>query len=51
MKPNNETVALICITAIVIIAIVFKLPEAKDIALALGGGLTGWMTRTMTEKA
>ena len=45
MTIDNNTVALIGLTLVVIVALAFRLDGAKEIALALGGAIGGWMAK------
>lgn len=49
MKPDNNTVALFCLTLIIIFAIFYRVENVKDIVLALGGAIAGWMAKRSTE--
>lgn len=41
--------ALICMTAVMLAAIILKIDGAKEISLALGGAIGGWMARGKAE--
>lgn len=40
----DNIVALLCVTSIVMLALWLQIEGAKELALALGGGISGWMT-------
>ncbi len=49
LNPENEAVAIIGIVAIALVAMFILGAEAKDIPLALGSGLVGYLTRSVKE--
>ncbi len=48
MKVDNNTVALGCVTLIVIFAICAGVDGAKEIALTIAGAIGGWMAKEKT---
>ena len=44
-RPDNNTVALMCMTLIVCLAMALKIEGAKEITLAIGGALGGWIAK------
>lgn len=42
-KVTNETIAIIGVIAVAIVSM-FTIPESKDVVLALGGGVVGYLT-------
>lgn len=48
MKPDNNTVALIGLTIIIVVSIVMGVEGSKEIALAIGGGIAGWLSKNNT---
>lgn len=48
MKFDNNTIGLFCITCIVLLAIGMRVEGAKELALALGGAIGGWMAKEKT---
>lgn len=49
MRIDNNTVGLACLTAIVIVSMALHIDGAKDITLALGGAIAGWLAKRSTE--
>lgn len=49
MKPDNNTVAIVALTVIVSIAILWGMDGAKEIALTIAGGIAGWMVKERTQ--
>ena len=47
LNPENEAVAIVCIAAIALVAMFILGVEAKDIPLALGSGLVGYLTKSI----
>lgn len=47
LNPENEAVAIIGIVTIAVIAMFMLGAEAKDIPLALGSGLVGYLTKSI----
>jgi hypothetical protein len=45
-----ETIGLICITIISIVAIVVLKADAKDILIGAVGGLVGWLGKGLADK-
>ncbi len=45
LRPDNNTVALMCMTLIVCLAMALKIEGAKEITLAIGGALGGWIAK------
>lgn len=45
LRPDNNTVALMCMTLIVCLAMALKVEGAKEITLAIGGALGGWIAK------
>lgn len=45
-KMGNESLAIVVAGLIVVVSVVTLGGEAKDIALAVGGGLVGYLSRT-----
>jgi hypothetical protein len=45
MRADNNTVALGCVTIIVIVALVMRIEGAKEIALTIAGAIGGWMAK------
>lgn len=46
--PNIETIAaLACATAIVIVSFVLRVEGAKEIGLAVGGGICGYLSKAV----
>lgn len=43
---DNNTIALVCITVIIIVSIIYKVEGIKEVILALGGAIAGWMARS-----
>lgn len=48
MRIDNNTIALFCITSIVIMALAMKIDGAKEIALTTLGAVGGWMAKDRT---
>ena len=48
LKPDNNTVALLCMTLIVCLAMALRIDGAKEITLAIGGALGGWIAKDRT---
>jgi hypothetical protein len=42
---DNNTIALICLTVIVALGIIYKVDGIKEITLAISGAVAGWMAR------
>ena len=42
---DNNTVALLCLTIIVCLGIVYRIDGAKEIALTITGAIGGWMAK------
>jgi EamA domain-containing membrane protein RarD len=47
--PDNNTVALVLLAAITIVAILAKVEGAKEISIAVVAGITGWLARGKTD--
>ena len=45
LRPDNNTVALMCMTLIVCLAMALRIEGAKEITLAIGGALGGWIAK------
>ncbi len=47
---NIETMAaLVCATGVVIVAYILHIEGAKDIALAVGGGIVGYLAKQVKQ--
>lgn len=42
---DNNTIALLCLTIVVIIGMVYQIDGIKDITLAICGAIAGWMAK------
>lgn len=45
LRPDNNTVALMCMTLIVCLAMALRIDGTKEITLAIGGALGGWIAK------
>jgi len=45
LRPDNNTVALMCMTLIVCLAMALRIDGVKEITLAIGGALGGWIAK------
>jgi hypothetical protein len=45
---DNNALVVLCITVVIIAGIVFKVDGVKEIILALGSGLVGFLTGKVT---
>ena len=45
MTIDNNTVALIGLTIIIIVSMLMGVEGSKEIALAIGGGIAGWLSK------
>ncbi len=48
-NPGNEALAIVAIAAIALSAMYMLGAEAKDIALSLGSGLVGYLTKSFVK--
>lgn len=44
-RPDNNTVAIVALMVIVIVAIGAGMEGAKEVALTIAGGIGGWMAK------
>lgn len=49
LQPTNEALAIIGVVSIAIVAMFALGSEAKDIALAVGGGLVGYISKGVSK--
>ncbi len=45
MKPDNNTVALACVTAIIITAVLTGVADPNNVIIAGVSGILGWMAK------
>ncbi len=45
---DNNALVVLCITLIIIIGIIFKIENMKEVILTLGAGLVGFLTGKVT---
>ena len=48
-SPDNNTVALASLVVITVVAILAGIDGAKEIAIGVVGGITGWLARGKTD--